>query len=50
MLRPKHFRLTISIGNTGLGLEAIKALLQSETAYEIIIGCRTVSKGDDASE
>ncbi|KAI1422738.1 hypothetical protein F5Y12DRAFT_799328 [Xylaria sp. FL1777] len=40
--------LLITGGNTGLGLEAIKALSQSQTAYEIIIGCRTVSKGEDA--
>ncbi|KAI8950107.1 hypothetical protein F4801DRAFT_550355 [Xylaria longipes] len=40
--------LLITGGNTGLGLEAVKALLQSEVAYEIIIGCRTVSKGEDA--
>lgn len=40
--------LLITGGNTGLGLETVKALLQSETAYEIIIGCRTVSKGEDA--
>ena len=42
--------LIFDIGNTGLGLEAIKALSQSERAYEIIIGCRTVSKGEVASE
>lgn len=42
--------LTMHIGNTGLGLEVVKALLQSEVAYEIIIGCRTISKGEDASE
>ncbi|KAI3317356.1 NAD(P)-binding protein [Xylariaceae sp. AK1471] len=40
--------LLITGGNTGLGLEAIKALCQSETTYEIIIGCRTVSKGENA--
>ncbi|GAP86658.1 putative NAD -binding protein [Rosellinia necatrix] len=40
--------LLITGGNTGLGLEAVKALCQGETAYEIIIGCRTVSKGDNA--
>ncbi|GAW23242.1 hypothetical protein ANO14919_127940 [Xylariales sp. No.14919] len=40
--------LLITGGNTGLGLEAVKALCQSQNAYEIIIGCRTVSKGDDA--
>ncbi|KAI1199837.1 NAD(P)-binding protein [Nemania serpens] len=40
--------LLITGGNTGLGLETVKALLQSQTAYEIIIGSRTVSKGEDA--
>ncbi|KAI1827629.1 hypothetical protein F4861DRAFT_328473 [Xylaria intraflava] len=40
--------LFITGGNTGLGLEAIKALCQSDVAYEIIVGCRTVSKGEDA--
>ncbi|KAI0857996.1 hypothetical protein F4860DRAFT_487373 [Xylaria cubensis] len=40
--------LLITGGNTGLGLEAVKALVQSQIAYEIIIGCRTISKGEDA--
>ncbi|KAI0487768.1 hypothetical protein F4859DRAFT_466133 [Xylaria cf. heliscus] len=40
--------LLITGGNTGLGLEAVKALLESPVAYEIIIGCRTISKGEDA--
>ncbi|KAI0192765.1 hypothetical protein F4808DRAFT_442685 [Astrocystis sublimbata] len=40
--------LLITGGNTGLGLEAVKALVQSSVAYEILIGSRTVSKGDDA--
>lgn len=35
-------------GNTGLGYEVVKALYKSPRAYEIIIGCRTVSKGEDA--
>jgi NAD(P)-dependent dehydrogenase (short-subunit alcohol dehydrogenase family) len=35
-------------GNTGLGLEVVKALAASENAYEIIIGCRTLQKGEDA--
>ncbi|KAI0521734.1 hypothetical protein F5B22DRAFT_634603 [Xylaria bambusicola] len=40
--------LLITGGNTGLGFEAIKALSQSQTAYEIILGCRTISKGESA--
>ncbi|KAI0808745.1 hypothetical protein GGR55DRAFT_689712 [Xylaria sp. FL0064] len=40
--------LLITGGNTGLGLEAVKALSQSQNAYEIIIGCRTTSKGESA--
>ncbi|XXH02197.1 hypothetical protein Hte_008565 [Hypoxylon texense] len=35
-------------GNTGLGLEIVKALYATDVPYEIIIGCRTVSKGEDA--
>lgn len=35
-------------GNTGIGLEVVRALAGTEHAYEIIIGCRTVSKGEDA--
>lgn len=38
----------ITGGNTGLGLEVIKALLRSGTAYNLIIGCRSPSKGDEA--
>ncbi|KAJ2992056.1 hypothetical protein NUW58_g2305 [Xylaria curta] len=41
--------LFITGGNTGLGLEAVKALCQSQNAYEIIIGCRTVSKDQNDS-
>lgn len=35
-------------GNTGLGLEVVRSLAAAEHAYEIIIGCRTVSKGEEA--
>lgn len=38
----------ITGANTGLGFEAVKALANSSTPYEIIVGCRTTSKGDDA--
>jgi NADP-dependent 3-hydroxy acid dehydrogenase YdfG len=34
--------------NTGLGYEIIKALYQSSTSYEIIVGARSTSKADDA--
>lgn len=42
--------LTAHVGNTGIGFEALKALCQSQTAYEILLGCRTISKGENASE
>ncbi|ETS73016.1 hypothetical protein PFICI_15191 [Pestalotiopsis fici W106-1] len=35
-------------GNTGLGWEIVRALAGTSTAYEIIIGCRTVAKGEEA--
>ncbi|KAI0839417.1 NAD(P)-binding protein [Hypoxylon sp. FL0890] len=35
-------------GNTGLGYQIVKTLYQTDTPYEIIIGCRTPSKGEDA--
>ncbi|RKU45098.1 hypothetical protein DL546_001516 [Coniochaeta pulveracea] len=38
----------ITGGNTGLGFETVKALAASTSAYEIIIGCRTPSKGEEA--
>lgn len=37
-----------SAGNTGLGYEAVKALYASPEPYELIIGTRSVSKGEDA--
>ncbi|KAH8593827.1 hypothetical protein B0O99DRAFT_514921 [Bisporella sp. PMI_857] len=40
----------ITGGNTGLGLEVVKALSKTTTPYEIIIGSRTVSKGEEAIE
>ncbi|KAI5924599.1 hypothetical protein F4810DRAFT_131602 [Camillea tinctor] len=42
--------ILITGGNTGIGLEAVKALCKTDTPYEIIIGCRTVSKGEAAIE
>lgn len=38
----------ITGANTGLGLAAVKALCQSSTAYQVLIGCRSVQKGEDA--
>lgn len=38
----------ITGGNTGLGLEAVKALYKSDTPYEILIGSRDPKKGEDA--
>ncbi|EGP84578.1 unnamed protein product [Zymoseptoria tritici ST99CH_1E4] len=38
----------ITGGNTGLGLEAVKALYKSKSAYEIVIGSRDPKKGEDA--
>ena len=35
-------------GNTGLGFEVVKALAASENPYEIIVGSRVLSKGEDA--
>ncbi|OTA98163.1 hypothetical protein M426DRAFT_326205 [Hypoxylon sp. CI-4A] len=35
-------------GNTGLGYEIVKALYQSPTPYEIIIGSRSLSKAENA--
>ncbi|KAI1451277.1 NAD(P)-binding protein [Annulohypoxylon moriforme] len=34
--------------NTGLGYEIIKALYQTDIPYELIVGCRTPSKGEAA--
>jgi NAD(P)-dependent dehydrogenase (short-subunit alcohol dehydrogenase family) len=39
----------ITGGNTGLGFETVKALAASKSAtYELVVGCRTVSKGEQA--
>lgn len=38
----------ITGANTGLGLEAVKALYKTTQAYSIIIGSRSVSKGEAA--
>jgi NAD(P)-dependent dehydrogenase (short-subunit alcohol dehydrogenase family) len=43
----KHVVL-ITGGNTGLGLEVVKALYKSDNAYEIIMGSRSISKAEEA--
>ena len=40
--------ILITGGNTGIGLAIVKALCQSPIAYHILLGCRTVQKGEDA--
>ena len=40
--------ILITGGNTGLGLEIVKALCRSSHKYTILIGCRTPSKGENA--
>ncbi|KAK1021053.1 hypothetical protein LTR33_018593, partial [Friedmanniomyces endolithicus] len=42
--------LLITGGNTGLGYEAVKALYASATPYEILMGSRKVSNGEQAIE
>lgn len=38
----------ITGANTGLGREVVKALYKSSVAYEILLGSRTASKGEEA--
>jgi len=38
----------ITGANTGLGLEVVRALCKSSNAYEIIVGSRSVEKGEEA--
>ncbi|KAH8649085.1 hypothetical protein BX600DRAFT_404175 [Xylariales sp. PMI_506] len=42
--------ILVTGGNTGLGLEIVRALAASPNPYEIIIGCRTPSTGEAAIE
>lgn len=38
----------ITGANTGIGYEAVKAFMTSPEAYHIILGSRSVSKGEEA--
>lgn len=38
----------ITGANTGIGYEAVRALYKSSTAYDILVGSRSVEKGDGA--
>lgn len=40
--------LLITGGNTGLGLEAVKALYKSSIAYDILLGSRSLQNAHDA--
>lgn len=39
----------ITGANTGLGFEMVKALCSSETAYEVLLGGRSVAKAEQAA-
>ncbi|KAL4890105.1 hypothetical protein BDV59DRAFT_204702 [Aspergillus ambiguus] len=40
--------VVITGGNTGIGYETVKALVQSDTAYRIFVGSRSLEKGKNA--
>jgi len=40
----------ITGANTGLGLEVVRSLCKTSTAYEIIIGSRSIAKGEEAAD
>lgn len=40
----------ITGGNTGIGLEVVRALAKTSTAYSILVGSRSVTKGEEAIE
>lgn len=39
----------ITGGNTGIGLETVKALLRSERSYHILLGGRNLNKAQEAA-
>lgn len=42
--------VVITGANTGIGYETVKALVQSDQAYRIFVGSRSVEKGEAAIE
>lgn len=42
--------ILITGANTGLGLATIKSLLQSPITYKILLGCRSLEKGNTAAK
>ncbi|KAH8895894.1 NAD(P)-binding protein [Thozetella sp. PMI_491] len=42
--------ILITGANTGIGWETVKALLQSPQAYHVLLGCRSLEKGEAAVE
>ena len=37
-------------GNTGIGYEAVRALQQSDKPYRVLLGSRSLEKGEEAVE
>jgi NAD(P)-dependent dehydrogenase (short-subunit alcohol dehydrogenase family) len=50
MMSPDKLIVFVTGGNTGLGYETIKALYKTDQAYELIIGSRKVTNGQNAAE
>lgn len=48
LAQPLHRRTDIHTANSGLGYEVVKALYATDVPYELVIGTRTLSKGDEA--